>query len=77
MRAKQEPRYQANPRQGAGSGTSYHHYAANPAPGFKSGHIEVGTCVTWLRYLAWFVRIYPVTGSDICRGLIYSLCTMR
>ena len=43
VRAKQEPRYQANPRQGAGSGTSYHHYAANPAAGFKSGHIEVGT----------------------------------
>ena len=59
VRAKQEPRYQANPRQGAGSGTSYHHYAANPTAGFKSGHIEVGTCVTWLRYLAWFVRIYP------------------
>ena len=43
-RAKQDPRYQAHPKQGAGQGSSYHHYAANPAPGFKSGHIEVGTC---------------------------------
>ena len=45
-RAKQDPRYQAHPKQGAGQGSSYHHYAANPAPGFKSGHIEVGTCLS-------------------------------
>ena len=46
-RAKQESRYQAHPKQGAGQGTSYHHYAANSSAGFKSGHIEVGMCLTW------------------------------
>ena len=46
-RAKQESRYQAHPKQGAGQGSSYHHYAANSAAGFKSGHIEVGVCLTW------------------------------